>query len=319
MPVTRAMPDSMVLALLKRQRPYVVSRIRHVRSRLGTEVEGCFIACPLLPRQMLDMEPAVVTDRIIAAARLAERLGARIVGLGGYTSVVGDKGLTVARNLDIAVTSGNSLTAWAAIEAIRRAAAAHDLDIAGERLAVIGATGSIGSLCSRRLAPLVAGTTIVARHRDRLDLLADALGASGAPDVRVSLDPHAAIARSRLVITTTSAPDALFDIADLVPGSVVVDVSVPKNVSVQDNPRTDVVIIGGGRVRPGTPPEFSLDLGLPRGIVYSCMAETMLLSLDGRFEDFSLGDRIDPPKVDEIGAAADRHGFELVLDHTRQV
>ena len=40
----------------------------------------------------------------------AEKLGAKIVGLGAFTAVVGDAGITVARNLNIPVTTGNSYT-----------------------------------------------------------------------------------------------------------------------------------------------------------------------------------------------------------------
>jgi predicted amino acid dehydrogenase len=49
-------------------------------------------------------------NRLNAAARMAERKGARIMGLGAFTSVVGDAGITVAHESDIAITSGNSLT-----------------------------------------------------------------------------------------------------------------------------------------------------------------------------------------------------------------
>ncbi len=313
MPATRLMPDGLVRSMLKRQHPYVVSRIRHLRSRLGHDAEGCFIACPLLPRQMLDLDQDLVLGRIVAAARIAERLGARIVGLGGYTSVVGDKGFTVAQSVGIAVTSGNALTAWSAVEALRRLAARTGRDIAGMHLAVIGASGSIGSVCAHTLASEVGGTTITARNRDRLEDLRRDLAKAGAPNVEVETDIARAIARARLIITTTSAPSALFDIADLLPGSIVVDVSVPRNVSVRDNPRPDVIVVDGGRIRVPAGIKFSVDLGLPRGVVHACMAETMALALEGRYENFSLGDRLEPARVDAIGTIAERHGFEIQL------
>lgn len=301
------MPEAAILALARRYKPYVVAEMTGLRSRLGQEARGFFVGCPLLPRQMLDLDQAETTARVVDAARLAEKLGAQVIGLGGYTSIVGDKGFTVARSVGAAVTSGNSLTAWATIEALRRLAKAKDFGRC--RLAVVGATGSIGALCARRLAPEVESIVLSARHRDRLELLAARLSRRA----EVELDARRAAAGADLVITTTSAPDALFAASDLKSGAVVVDVSVPRNIAVGPNPRPDVVIADGGRIRAPGPPRISADLGLPPGEVHACMAETMVLALAGRFESYSLGDDLDLARMDEIGRLAVAHGFEVAL------
>ncbi len=244
---------------------------------------------------------------------MAERRGASIVGLGGYTSIVGDKGLTVARSLGVAVTSGSSMTAWSAVEALTRLAAGRAGGQSGATLAIIGATGSIGSLCTRKLARTVRRVVVTARHRERLERLKDDVRRSEGVEVEVEMDVHRAIAGADLVITTTSAPDALFSADELKPGSAVVDVSVPKNISAVANPRGDVRIVDGGLVRLPAIPDYSIAMGLEPGVVYACMAETMLLTLEGRFESFSLGDAISVDKVDEIGALARKHGFDVWL------
>lgn len=41
------------------------------------------------------------------------------------------------------------------------------------------------------------------------------------------------------------------------------------------------------------------------------MAETMALALEGRLENFTLGPSVDPTKVSEIAAIADRQGFKM--------
>ncbi len=60
--------------------------------------------------------------KIIRAAQVAQDTGAKIVGLGAMTSVVGDQGITVAKHVDIAVTTGNSYTVWTAVEGAKQAA-----------------------------------------------------------------------------------------------------------------------------------------------------------------------------------------------------
>ena len=165
MPAMRFVPDRLVMSLIKRRQPSLISRVRKVSSVLGHEVQGFFVVCPLLPKQMLELEIESVLERIVGAGRIAERLGAKILGLGAYTSIVGDKGITVASRLSIAVTSGSAMTAWSAVEAIRRLAAQRGVDPARSTLAVIGASGSIGSLCTKVLASSVQKVIITTRAR----------------------------------------------------------------------------------------------------------------------------------------------------------
>jgi predicted amino acid dehydrogenase len=76
--------------------------------------------------------------------------------------------------------------------------------------------------------------------------------------------------------------------------------------------RADVLVIDGGAVAvPGEGFDFGFDFGFPPGLAYACMAETMLLALEGRFEDYSLGPEISLDQVREMGALAARHGFRL--------
>jgi predicted amino acid dehydrogenase len=316
-PAMRFVPDGLVMSLIRHQQPYLISRVRKVSSVLGHEVQGFFVVCPLLPKQMLELETESVLERIVGAGRIAERLGARILGLGGYTSIVGDKGRTVASRLSIAVTSGSAMTAWSAVEAVRRLAAQRGVDPGRSTLAVIGASGSIGSLCTKVLAPSVQKVVITARHQDKLERLRGELMQSCPTEVSIEMDAHKAVAAANLIITTTSAPDALFTANELRPGSIVADVSVPKNISKVENPRDDVKVVDGGRVKLPGRPEFSVDIGLSRGVVYACMAETMALALEGRLENFSLGDDINPAKVDEIGRIGRKHGFDVWLGESK--
>jgi len=312
-PALCLVPDGLVVSLISLQKPCLISRVRKVISVLGNEVQGFFVVCPLLPKQMLELETEFVIDRIVGAGRIAERLGAGILGLGGYTSIVGDKGHTVASRMRIAVTSGSAMTAWSAVEAIRRLAKQRGVAPGSSTLAVIGASGSIGSLCTKVLAPSVKKVIINARHQDRLERLRGDVARSCAAEVIVEMDAHKAVAAADLIITTTSAPDALFTAEELRPGSIVADVSVPKNISKARHSRDDVTVVDGGRVKLPGKPEFSVDIGLSRGVVYACMAETMALALEGRLENFSLGDNISPAKVEEIGQIGRKHGFEVWL------
>ena len=100
---------------------------------------------------------------------MAERRGARIMGLGAFTSVVGDAGITVAHESDIAITSGNSLTVSATLEAAKQAVIKMGAtDLTKGKVMIIGATGSIGSICSRLLAQAIFDVVLVSIEPERL-------------------------------------------------------------------------------------------------------------------------------------------------------
>ena len=60
------------------------------------QIKGWFVACPYTPAQMLALPEKTVYCKVIQAGRMAVKLGAQILGLGAFTSVVGDAGITIA-------------------------------------------------------------------------------------------------------------------------------------------------------------------------------------------------------------------------------
>ena len=56
---------------------------------------------------------------------------------------------------------------------------------------------------------------------------------------------------------------------------------------------------------------FNFDFGFPEGKAYACMAETIALALEGRFEDYTVGKDITLERVKDITAIAERHGFRM--------
>ena len=129
--------------------PVYISEIEGIASQAtGKQVKGWFLACPYTPRRMMQLPEGAVYRKIIQTGRMAERLGANILGLGAFTSVVGDAGTTIANRLAIPVTTGDSYTVMMAAQAIRDAAKVMDIEMKDATVAVVGATGSIGRVCA---------------------------------------------------------------------------------------------------------------------------------------------------------------------------
>ncbi|HNB41847.1 MAG TPA: hypothetical protein PLG52_10130, partial [Anaerolineales bacterium] len=124
---------------------------------------------------MMQLPERTVYRKIIQTGRAAEELGANILGLGAFTSVVGDAGVTIANSLDIPVTTGDSYTVMMAVQAIREAAKVMDIKIEDATVAVVGATGSIGRVCAELIAGEAARTLLIARDEKKLEDLRDRL------------------------------------------------------------------------------------------------------------------------------------------------
>ena len=119
---TRWLPDTLVENVAAWIPPIYLSRITGGQSpTTGQRVEGYLFSLGATPRQMMRQGERFTYVRLEQAARMAEQRGARIMGLGAFTSVVGDAGITVANEVDIAITSGNSLTVATTLEAAKQA------------------------------------------------------------------------------------------------------------------------------------------------------------------------------------------------------
>jgi predicted amino acid dehydrogenase len=312
----RFLPKRLIERLMANIRPLYLSRITGVRSpATGKEVEGYLLGLGATPRELMRRKPGFTYRRLIVASRMAQQRGADIMGLGAFTKVVGDAGMTVAYKSDIAITSGNSLTVVATLEAAKQAVIRMGAqDLTKGRAVVIGATGSIGAVCSRLIAQAIGDVVLVAPRAEKLIALKQVIEAE-TPGARVVIATDAAphLASADLVVTTTTAiGQKVIDVLNLKPGCVVCDVARPPDVKEEDaRLRPDVLVVESGEVLLPGEPNFGFDIGLPPGVAYACLAETAVLAMEGRYENFTLGRNIEMEKVKEMYRLFKKHGLQL--------
>ncbi|MFD2169071.1 shikimate dehydrogenase [Tumebacillus lipolyticus] len=302
----------LVESFLKHSPPLLASHMENIRAS-GADAEGWLVATTLTARQLVELPVPFVLRKIVAACKKAERKGAQIIGLGALTSVVGDAGISIARQLKVPVTTGNSYTVATAIQATCQAASLMGISLGRANLCVIGATGAIGAVCARMMAASVGRLVLTARDEQKLEGLAGMIFSESSVLADIQTDLREAVREADIILAVSSAAEELIHPEDLKPGAVICDVARPRDVSRRvATLRDDVLVIEGGLVEvpsgwDGKPFSF----GLPHGIVYACMAETMLLALERRFECFTLGRSIGVEQVREIDALARKHGFQL--------
>ena len=268
----------------------------------------------------MEKEPDVIYQKILKLCDKARRSGAKIMGLGAYTKIVGDAGVTIARLSPIPVTTGNSLssasTLWAAKLAVEKLGFVQK---SGNKflgtVMVVGATGSIGAVSAKILSLTWREIILVAPRAYKLiELKEEILKINPSANIVISTDVDSHSPNSDLIITTTSGQGkTILDIMKVKPGCVICDVSRPFDISEKEAVRRpDVLVIASGEVQlPGKELNIGIDMGLEGNIVYACLAETALLAMEGKFESFTLSRNINYEKVIEIDRFAKEHGVRL--------
>ena len=298
--------------LAPRANPVVMSSV-DVRSTTGVTVRFYAIALPFTSNQMkawLDEANFFrVRHSIDKAIKVARFIGCEVIALGQYTSIV-TRNATTLQLPHVGLTTGNSYTVALALEAIERAVSDRGLDPAAVTLAVVGASGNIGQTCAEILAPRFRRTVLLGSSkpsaRRRLAGLQARLP-------RADVETDAAVLRqANVVLAAANAPTPFLPADVFADDAIVCDLSVPAAVrpEVRDA-RPDVLLIGGGIARlPFGENHGILGLPLPPGQVYGCMAETMLLGLEG-IRDATFTGLLPAEHVYRLAAMAKRHGFAL--------
>jgi fatty aldehyde-generating acyl-ACP reductase len=269
--------------------------------QIGGERVGHVVLVPFGARHLLsNVEEG--RRRVSRAVDRAAALGADVVGLGALTATVTAGGITLRERTDIAVTNGNAFTAAIVEDQIRMLLPHVSSKTSRPHVAIVGATGSVGTAVTRLLARDSAGArlTLIARTAPRLE----ALAASVAGDVDVataqSID---AVGDADLVVLLTASADTLLGPEHLAPGAVVLDATQPRNTSPGlAAARPDVLVVDGGIVSIPSLRLIGGEIGLPDGRSYACFAETAILALSGHTGHFSLGN----PTLDQVDAIRER-------------
>jgi acetylornithine/succinyldiaminopimelate/putrescine aminotransferase/predicted amino acid dehydrogenase/acyl carrier protein len=320
-------------------------------SKTGATVYGDFIMIAYTADELKKMPTRKALQEIDKAISLAVNRGAKIVGLGAYTSIVSGGGEQLIKP-DVALTSGNSFTTGAGLQAIELALKKKDLPWTEVRAAIIGATGAIGSclavLLSSKVSQLVlVGNPAREKAQSRLKLCAviekiiaqakeskkeDYLPGSLTEQIVTLADSSTnaqiisqleakgniilttnsnIVGLAEIVITAISTPETKIDNTCFKKDAIVLDISKPNAIHKTIlSERPDLLVIDGGII--ALPNNANVGpYGTREGTCYACMAETILMALEKRFENVSLGNSLNAREVLLQLEAAKKHGISL--------
>lgn len=305
-----------IRGFLEKIKPFIFIRLNDLVSKTGDRIDFIAVACPLLPDQMVTLKEEVALQKVIEAVQIAEKDGAEIISLGGFTSVIGNEGARVAQVANAAITSGNTYTAMLAIQGVLKAAQVIGLDLKKAKVAVIGATGDIGSACTRFLAQECASMTLAARNEKRLGEFSQEVSKRAGIPIAIHQKTADAINNADVVVSATSALTTIINPSDLKPGAIVCDVALPANIAREvSRQRNDVLVFEGGL---SSVPFYKKiknkkwNILMPTNGIFGCVTEGLLLGFEKKKENYSIGrGNITDEKLWEIWSIALKHGFEL--------
>ena len=288
-----------------------------VRSLAGAKARGVYIDSFIPPDRLEARYVHENLARVRGAAAYAIKAGAKIVSLGGFSSILIEGNLgQLPEGPGTVFTTGNTLTVGFIVQGIKKMCALKGRKLRRSTLLIVGATGDVGSGCARCLAPIVRRVLLNARNVERLGKLAAELEADGV-QAEVATDPERFSAEADLVVCAASLASPSLLLGRIAPDAIVCDAGYPKNLSPGAKLPGATVFFGGlGQITGGMSfyPDFRgvLNRHPFPDVAHGCLLEGMALALEGRFEPFSQGrGGITPKRVQEIAATAARHGIDL--------
>jgi fatty aldehyde-generating acyl-ACP reductase len=302
--------------------PQLLERVS-VTSATGETIEGAYIDSVFVPEMLRRFKTA--KRKVLKAMELAQKSGIDITALGGFTSIIFEDMNLLREERVSAValdwerfTTGNTHTAWVICQQVVTNAPRLGIDLASAKVAVVGASGDIGSAVCRWLQRQGVGELLlVARRPQPLIDLQASLG-----EGRI-LAIDEALAEAQIVVWVASLPQSLeIDLASLPRPCLMIDGGYPKNLDTKAAAE-GVHVLKGGIV------EFWQDIGWqmmevaemakPQRQMFACFAEAMLLDFEQRHTNFSWGrNNITLEAMDWIGAASLRHGFRALALEDQQ-
>src|SRR6202045_3757390 len=213
--------------------PWIPPRaVCHVEigSLAGANARGLYVDSFIPPDRLEAVYVHENIARVRGAAAYAIKAGAKIVSLGGFSSVLIEGNFDqLPERHDTVFTTGNTLTVGFIVQGIKKMCALEGRNLRRSTLLIVGATGDVGSCCARCLAPLVKRVLLSARNAERLGRLAKELQAAGV-QVEIATDTQRYSAEADVVICAASLASPSLLLGRIAPDAIVCDAGYPKNL-----------------------------------------------------------------------------------------
>lgn len=283
---------------------------------IGT-VNGFYIETFISPDELDIKHLRKNIDKVKEACLIASKLGASIVSLGGFSSILLETGNANLTNINgTSFTTGNTLTAAFIVKGVEQACEFWKQSLKKSNLLIIGSTGDIGSACTEYFAGKVNKLLLCARQQGPLQKQSNALTQRGFSN-KASTSLKELIPLSDIIICVASSIIENADLKELQPHCIVCDAGYPKNLQHSFLKDYERLFYGGmGIVKNGfcfengfheTLYKFSLP-----NVSHGCLLEGVILAMENNCCAYSSGrGNISINAMMKMKEMAAKHGIEV--------
>jgi predicted amino acid dehydrogenase len=268
----------------------------------GSRCQGKEWTIPLTPDMILYNQNLAV-EMTVKACRQAQQWGADIVGLGLMLGKIGRRGLDVKGHINTALTNGDSYLVFHGAQVVKRLLNFLGWQPETTKIAVYGFPSTVGTYLTEYLLSQGISVILIAKQTPYIQKLIKRISSSHPAPVKLVSSFLQAQDETRIILTAGSAVQ-MINLAEIDNPLIIIDVSFPKNVFGESE---KIMVIDANSI-PLPRDRLSVSGYVPDRVP-TCLAELILLSFEGKKEDFSLGRTLSLERINEIGGLAKTHGF----------
>jgi len=297
---------------LNRRTFFKTVELQPIYSSTAQSIKGYLFVMPLLPHEIKSFILEDFKIMLLDVSKCAREMEINLLGLDGLipTDLLNDTSFTT--QLEVCVNNGTTLVAWSLFEAVYRLLRTRGRNLSDSKIAIYGAAKPAGNLCARKLAEYASKILLIDRDVETIESLRTTIQQTTASvEVETASQETLIQPDADIILLIGEHADACLDFNALKPDTIVCTTllhAAGKGV------RSNTMFVRAGLMK--TPHEGMLYetrkyTGLPAGLLPAEMAETLLLSLENRCSNYSIGTEINIDKMEEIANLAVRHNFEV--------
>ncbi len=285
------------------------------RSKTGAEVNGTYIETFIDPDKLDAQFIRTNISKVLNALSFAKKMNARVVTLGGFTSIVLEGNLDPYSTAETKFTTGNTLTAAYIVKGIEKAITQHDIELQESAILIIGATGDIGIACTNYFKGKAKKMLLCARNNNKLQKFAGELAKDNI-EVAHSISLEELIPHADIIICVASSSG--IKLTDCKKNVLICDAGYPKNLETRPGNNGEIHLFHGGMGQISQGYYFSPDYSKAMYhyeapyISHGCILEAIVLAFENKFESFSSGKgNITTANMEKIYRLSVKHGIDV--------
>lgn len=312
-PFFKFLPKSVGLWIMENLWPITLSKVTGLKNTKDqSEVRGYVLGITMTAEQMMNNRPKAL-QKIRSALHLARGKGVQLVGLGGLTSSLSGGGHELLDIEHINITTGHAYTAYNVTETLFKVAEIFEASKEQVRIAIVGAAGSVGSLCADIIVRAGYMHVVLIDLERKIPSIAEHLSVLKElnPDAHIEITSDIKKVREcDMVITATNTTEALITPELVHDGMVIVDDAQPSDIHPDVLKIEHVLVLEAGVVHtPGVQSNFNYGLK-NRTDNFCCMAELLILASHS-WNNHYVVRRATLAHVDEISQWGRELGFKV--------